>query len=45
MWELHFQINKFLLKIKNNKKIAPEGLKKIKNIQNELTDYIKDKRM
>lgn len=45
MLELHLQMNEFLLKINNNKEITPEELQKIKDIQNELTDYIKDKTM
>jgi len=45
MLKLHFQMNEFLLKINSDKELTPKDLEKIKDIQDELSDYMKNKTM
>ena len=45
MLKLHFQMNEFLLKINSKKELTPEDLEKIKDIQDELSDYMKNRTM
>ena len=45
MLELHFQMNEFLLKVSQNEQLTKSELEKIKDIQNQLNEYMKKKTM
>ena len=45
MLKLHFQMNELLLKMNSYKELTPKDLEKIKEIQDELSDYMKNRTM